>query len=72
MTNLTSRIMDYEMGEMSGPDVIRLFSDLVRNGQAWTLQGTYGRTAGMLIKNGALDENGDILVDLDSMEVVQP
>ena len=72
MPDLVSRIMDYEMGGMEGPDVIRLFSDLVRTGQAWTLQGTYGRTAAMLIKNGALAENGDILIDLDSREVVQP
>ena len=32
-------IMDYEMGNLSDLDTLKLFSELIKNGMAWTLQG---------------------------------
>jgi hypothetical protein len=51
--DLTDKIIDYEMGEMTeAEDVISLFQELINNGMAWTLQGHYGRTAEALIEAG--------------------
>jgi hypothetical protein len=52
-------IMDYEMGNLSDLDTLKLFSELIKNGMAWTLQGSYGRTARHLIDNEYLLNNGD-------------
>ena len=52
-------IMDYEMGNLSDLDTLKLFSELIKNGMAWTLQGHYGRTARGLIDNEYLLDNGD-------------
>ena len=52
-------IMDYEMGNLSDLDTLKLFSELIKNGMAWTLQGHYGRTAQTLIDNEYLLANGD-------------
>jgi hypothetical protein len=53
-------IMDYEMGNMSDLDTLKMFSELIKNGMAWTLQGHYGRTAKSLIDSEYLLSNGDI------------
>lgn len=45
-------IMAYEGGEMDEDEVIIFFQHLVDTGMAWTLQGSYGRTAAALIRNG--------------------
>ena len=52
-------IMDYESGDMSDLDTLKMFSELIKNGMAWTLQGHYGRTAKHLIENEYLMDNGD-------------
>ena len=52
MKDLTSAIIDYESGELSDEEVLVLFQYLVDTGLAWTLQGSYGRTAVHLIENG--------------------
>ena len=52
-------IMDYEMGVMSDLDTLKMFSELIKNGMAWSLQGHYGRTAKHLIENEYLMDNGD-------------
>lgn len=46
------KIIDYENGELSFDDTVSLFQELVDDGTAWHLQGTYGRTADALIREG--------------------
>jgi hypothetical protein len=50
--DITTRIIEYESGEMSEADTIALFQDLVNSGLAWQLQGSYGRMAMALIEQG--------------------
>ncbi len=63
MLDLTTQIIAYESGEISDVEILQLFSELVGNGMAWTLQGHYGRTAKSLIDNGYLDEDGTIIIN---------
>lgn len=58
-------IIAYESGTLDADETLTLFSHLVKNGHAWSLQGHYGRTASNLIKNGYLSDTGDILQDMD-------
>lgn len=53
--NLTGQIIEYESGELSDEETVELFSMLIKNGMAWTLQGSYGRTATAFIDAGILD-----------------
>lgn len=46
------QIIAYESGELSDEDTIELFQHLIDNGHAWSLQGSYGRTARSLIQAG--------------------
>ena len=45
-------LMKYEDGRMDDDEIVELFQKLVDNGMAWTLQGSYGRTAMELIRQG--------------------
>ena len=46
-------IMAYESGEIESEEyLIRGFQALIDSGQAWSLQGHYGRTARALIEAG--------------------
>ena len=45
-------IMAFEAGELDSEGIIQLFQDLVNTGLAWKLQGSYGRAAIDLIKQG--------------------
>lgn len=63
--DLFTLMMDYESGELDDKGTIKLFAKLVQSGQAWQLQGAYGRMANHLIQNGFIDKNGNILVKLD-------
>lgn len=58
---LVGMIIEFEDGSLSDVDTIKLFSELIKSGMAWKLQGFYGRTAHSLIENGYLDEKGNIL-----------
>ena len=53
-------IIAYESGELNEQKTLELFSMLVKNGHAWSLQGTYGRMAHQLIEAGYLDKQGNI------------
>jgi len=64
--DLVGNIMAYESGEYdeSTPrgamKTLTLFSKLIKSGQAWSLQGHYGRTAKALIEDGFIDRKGKI------------
>tara|TARA_R100000951_G_scaffold101420_1_gene92957 strand:- start:32176 stop:32370 length:195 start_codon:yes stop_codon:yes gene_type:complete len=59
------KIIAYEQGELSEVNSVILFAELIKTGQAWSLQGHYGRTAKHLIDNEVISKEGEILVDLD-------
>ena len=61
---LVDKIIAYEGGELSQEDTLELFSELIKNGMAWSLQGTYGRTAQALIKSGYISATGEILKEI--------
>lgn len=46
------QMIAWEEGELPDDEVIQLFQKLVDNGQAWSLQGCYGRQAEALIQAG--------------------
>ncbi len=57
---ILSKIILYEQGELGTWEMIELFSELIKDGKAYTLQGSYGRSANSLIENGWLTQEGDI------------
>jgi hypothetical protein len=59
-STLVDNIIAYEQGELNDREVVCLFADLVRSGMAWSLQGSYGRTATALIKEGWIDREGNV------------
>jgi hypothetical protein len=60
LANLDAMIR-WEEGELSNEETTLLFSELVKSGLAWSLQGCYGRQAVALIEGGWLDQDGNIL-----------
>ncbi len=58
-TGLVDLMMDLEAGELNRDETIELFSELIRSGLAWRLQGAYGRIAKELIRSGLLDPDGN-------------
>lgn len=54
MGNLVTDIMNYEEGKMPEDEVIPFFQRLVQTGAIWHLQGSYQRTAQMLIDAGEI------------------
>ena len=68
--DLTGRIIDYEEGELDDNGIISLFAELVRTGLAWKLQGSYGRTATDLIRQGLISTAGEILVVFPQADVI--
>jgi hypothetical protein len=45
-------IIDYESGEMDWDRMVDMFQKLINSGEAWTLQGSYGRMAMRLVDDG--------------------
>lgn len=66
--DMLSQMMDFEQGQLSEIETVKLFSYLVKTKMAWKLQGFYGRTAHNLIDSGVLDKKGNILIDLSDIE----
>ena len=54
-------IIAYETGDISEEGFLKLFSELIKTGQAWSLQGHYGRTAKALIEQEYISPTGEIL-----------
>lgn len=52
MENLLDKMMAWEDDSLNESDTIELFQHLIDTGQAWTLQGAYGRMAAYLIDTG--------------------
>lgn len=55
MVDIT-RLIAFEQGALNDEEIFELFQDLVDTGQAWELQGTYGRTAVALINAGYITD----------------
>ena len=47
-----SKIMAFESGELDFDATVELFQELIDSGLVWQLQGSYGRVARSLIKDG--------------------
>ncbi len=62
--DLLGSIIAYEEGGLDDGATLELFGHLIGTGQAWTLQGHYGRTAAALVEAGYLSPTGDVLVTL--------
>lgn len=58
--NIVDLIIAFESGEMTTEEQIKLFATLIKSGMAWSLQGSYGRTASYLIDTGVIDRSGEI------------
>jgi hypothetical protein len=54
-------IIAYENGDLTASETLELFSKLIVSGDAWRLQGHYGRAATYFIDNGLIDLQGNIL-----------
>ena len=59
-STLVDSIIAYERGELNDQEIVCLFAELVKSGMAWSLQGSYGRTANALIKEGWIDREGNV------------
>ena len=60
MSDLVGQIIAYEEGDLSNAEMLDMFSELVKSGQVWNLQGHYGRTANALIESAILTPLGEI------------
>lgn len=61
---MVDKIIAYESGELDSWEIIALFAELIKSGLAWSLQGSYGRTASRLIEGGYISSTGEVLVCL--------
>lgn len=60
--DVINAIIEYESGQLDEDETIALFSELLKSGLVWQLQGHYGRMARDYIEAGILDREGNILV----------
>lgn len=60
MLRLVDELKDYEAGHLDAQETLELFAELVRKGEAWTLQESYARTAKHLIDAGYITPTGEI------------
>lgn len=56
----TDKIIAYEAGELNTRQEIELMAELIKTGQAFKLQGSYGRAATGLIESGVVSDTGEI------------
>ena len=62
--DLVGSIIAYEEGQLDDTGTVELFADLIKSGQAWSLQGHYGRVATMLIERGIVSPQGEVDWDM--------
>lgn len=46
------KIIEFESGEMSEEDTVKMFQEMIDDGSVWGLQGSYGRLAAAFIASG--------------------
>jgi hypothetical protein len=63
--DILSDIISYESGDLPVENTLKLFANLIKSGMAWTLQGSYGRTARTLIDSGYISSEGIILKEVE-------
>jgi hypothetical protein len=61
--SLIDSIIAYESDELGSYDTLVLFAHLIATGQAWTLQGSYGRTAANMIEAELITRYGVITAE---------
>jgi hypothetical protein len=66
--DLIDKIIAYESGELTDQQLVYFFAELVKSGDAWTLQGHYGRTAAALIDAGYIDREGNVSLAVLELE----
>lgn len=57
--DIVDRMIAFECGDIDEAGILQLFSELIKSGMVWTLQGSYGRTASALIEAGYISEDGE-------------
>lgn len=67
MKDIAIDLISFEQGELGQREILDLFATLVASGMAWTLQGSYGRTALWLINEGWLTKGGEITDEGEEM-----
>ncbi len=50
--NSSSLKADFEAGQLNEQETIEFFQELIDSGLAWTMPGSYGRTAMAMIRSG--------------------
>lgn len=45
MEDLVLKLIEFENGQLEDKEILKLFSELIFTGVAWSLQGFYGRMA---------------------------
>ena len=63
MFNSLDFIMAYEDGQLDDEQVVEGFQFLIDSGLAWSLQGSYGRTAVALMQGGHCQDTHGRLVN---------
>ena len=57
-------MVEFENGEITEADEIKLFKNLVDSGLVWKLQGFYGRYAQKMIEEGIIDNQEQLFSDI--------
>jgi hypothetical protein len=60
-TATVDQVIAYENGEMDDDEMAAFFQELVDSGLAFTLQGSYGRTARDMIQAGYVTDTHNVL-----------